>query len=116
MKPLRIGIATYEEMKARTLAIARGTLRPAPDEPKVWFPSTETLERVLADKNHALAGTIAQLQSKSHPDLAETTRRKKSGLSRTVLGLGRPVGKATLAPAAPASLAKKRGGKSAQTS
>ena len=41
MKTLRIGILPYEEMKARTLAIARGELKPAKDDPKVWLPSTE---------------------------------------------------------------------------
>jgi hypothetical protein len=41
MKTLRVGIATYEEMKAKTVAIARGLHRPAPDDPKVWFTSAE---------------------------------------------------------------------------
>ena len=31
MKTLRVGIASYEQMKARTLAIARGEYRPATD-------------------------------------------------------------------------------------
>ena len=35
MKTLRVGIANYEEMKARTIAIARGLHKSAPDEPKV---------------------------------------------------------------------------------
>jgi len=39
MKTLRVGIASYEQMKARTLAIARGEYRPAAGEPKVWFLS-----------------------------------------------------------------------------
>jgi hypothetical protein len=37
----KIGIASYEEMKARTLAIARGELKPAAGDPKVWFTPTE---------------------------------------------------------------------------
>ena len=32
-----MGIATYEEMKARTLAIAKGELKPAPDDPAIWI-------------------------------------------------------------------------------
>ena len=40
MKTLRVGIASYEQMKARTLSIARGEFRPTADEPKVWFRST----------------------------------------------------------------------------
>ena len=58
MKMLKIGIASYEDMKARTLAIARGELKPKATDPKVWFPSTESLIRVLSDKNRLLLGTI----------------------------------------------------------
>ena len=36
-----IGVATLEETKARTTAIARGEIKPAPDEPKLWFSSIE---------------------------------------------------------------------------
>src|SRR6266567_992201 len=35
MTTLKVGIASYEEMKARTLAVARGERRTAPKEPKV---------------------------------------------------------------------------------
>lgn len=34
MKTLRVGLAGHEQMKARTVAIARGECRPAADEPK----------------------------------------------------------------------------------
>ena len=47
MTTLKVGIASYEDMKARTLAVARGELRVAPDEPKVWVTSTEALAKVL---------------------------------------------------------------------
>ncbi|MGO9305197.1 MAG: MarR family transcriptional regulator [Candidatus Korobacteraceae bacterium] len=84
MKMLRIGIASYEEMKARTLAIARGQLKPKATDPKVWFPSTESLVRVLSDKNRSLLATIRDSQPQSLSDLAELTGRKKSNLSRTL--------------------------------
>src|SRR5471032_1973771 len=42
MTNLRIGIASYKEMKARTMAVARGERRLAAHEPKVWFTSTES--------------------------------------------------------------------------
>ena len=35
MRTLRVGIATYEQMKARTVAIARGEYRPPAGEPNV---------------------------------------------------------------------------------
>ncbi len=38
MQMLKIGIASYEQMKARTLSIARGELKPRPTEPKNLVP------------------------------------------------------------------------------
>jgi predicted transcriptional regulator len=45
-----IGIASYEEMKARTMAIVKGGYKPAPHEPKLWFTSQASAERALRDK------------------------------------------------------------------
>jgi predicted transcriptional regulator len=59
---LKVGIATLEEYKARTMAIARGEYVPRGDEPKVWFHSLETLAQVLSDRNRALLALIAQTQ------------------------------------------------------
>ena len=84
MKTLRVGIASYEQMKARTIAIARGEYRPAADEPKVWFTSAESFARVLSDRNRALLGIIAESTPESLARLAEMTGRKKSNLSRTL--------------------------------
>ena len=47
MTTLKVGIASYEDMKARTMAVARGERRVAPDEPQVWFTSTESFAKVL---------------------------------------------------------------------
>jgi predicted transcriptional regulator len=84
MKILKVGIASYADMKARTMAIARGELKPGPGDPKVWFPSTESLVRVLSEKNRLLLGTIKKSEPKSLAELAELTGRKKSNLSRTL--------------------------------
>ena len=84
MRTLRVGIASYEQMKARTIAIARGKYKPAADEPKVWFTSAESFARVLSDRNRALLGIIAESGPESLARLAELTGRKKSNLSRTL--------------------------------
>jgi predicted transcriptional regulator len=84
MKTLRVGIASYEEMKARTVAIARGLYKPAPDEPKVWFTSAESFARVLSDRNRAVLQVIAETAPESLAQLAELTGRQKSNLSRTL--------------------------------
>ena len=49
MKTLRAGIAGYADMKARTMAIARGEYRPRHDEPRVWFTSLESCARILSE-------------------------------------------------------------------
>lgn len=89
MKTLRVGIATYEEMKARTMAIARGLHKPAPDDPKVWFTSAEAFARVLSDRNRSLLQTIAESAPESLAHLAELTGRQKSNLSRTLKTMAR---------------------------
>jgi predicted transcriptional regulator len=84
MRTLRVGIASYEEMKTRTLAIAKGEYKLAAGEPKVWFTSAESFARVLSDRNRTLLGVIAESAPESLSQLAEVTGRKKSNLSRTL--------------------------------
>jgi predicted transcriptional regulator len=84
MKTLKIGIATLEQYKRRTMAIARGKYKPLPGEPKVWFQSIETMSQVLSEKNRALLALIARTQPQSLSALAEQTGRAKSNLSRTL--------------------------------
>jgi predicted transcriptional regulator len=84
MTKLKVGIATLEQYKRRTLAIARGEYVPAPNEPKVWFQSLETMSQVLSDKNRALLGLIVETQPRSLSELAEKTGRAISNLSRTL--------------------------------
>ena len=84
MRTLKIGIASYEDMKARTMAIARGKLKPKPGDPKVWFTSTESFAKVLSNKNRALLATIAATHPGSLKELAGRTGRKASNLSRTL--------------------------------
>lgn len=84
MTTLRAGIASYEEMKARTMRIARGEHRIARGEPKVWFTSTESFAKVLSAGNRELLRIIAEKAPGSLDDLAQITGRAKSNLSRTL--------------------------------
>ncbi len=81
---LKVGIASYEEMKARTMAIARGQLKPDPEEPRVWFPSLESLSKILSVRNQELLGIIARQRPQSLAELESLTGRAKSNLSRTL--------------------------------
>ncbi len=84
MTTLKVGIASYEEMKALTMAIARGRRKLGAREPRVWFPSTESFAKVLSAGNRDLLRVIAEKAPGSLDELAALTGRKKSNLSRTL--------------------------------
>lgn len=75
MATLKVGIASFDDMKARTLAIARGKLRFKHCEPKVWFTSPESFARLLSSRNRALLAQIAQTHPESLQALAASTGR-----------------------------------------
>lgn len=84
MTTLKVGIASYSEMKARTMAIARGERAPSRGEPKVWFTSIESFAKVLSDRNRALLALIAEARPGSITELAALSGRAKANLSRTL--------------------------------
>ncbi len=84
MTTLKVGIADYKQMKARSIAIARGTYKPRRGEPKVWFTSMDSVAKVLSDRNRDLLALIAETKPESLTELAELTGREKSNLSRTL--------------------------------
>jgi predicted transcriptional regulator len=84
MTTLKIGIASYEDMKARTMAVARGEQRVSPDEPRVWFTSTESFAKVLSAGNRDLLRIIVEQTPGSLDELARITGKAKSNLSRTL--------------------------------
>ena len=89
MKTLKIGIESYEQMKARTMAIARGEYKPTRDEPTVWFTSIESFAKVLSGRNRELLETIVRQKPYSLTELAEVAGRSKSNLSRTLKTMSR---------------------------
>lgn len=84
MTTLHMGIASYEEMKARTLAIAKGELKPKADDPQVWLPSLESFAKVLSNKNRAILQVIHQERPESILALSTATGRTQGDLSRTL--------------------------------
>ena len=92
MKTLKIGIATYDQFKARTIAIAKGQYKPQPDEPKIWFHSLESFAKLLSAKNRTLLALIAHTQPGSLQELAEKTSFHEP---QTVIREGEPVRVAT---------------------
>ena len=84
MTTLKVGIASYEQMKARTMSIARGDLVPGVNDPKVWFTSLESFAKVMSERNQELLKLIAKEQPKSLTELEALSGRKKANLSRTL--------------------------------
>ncbi|MDP6069242.1 MAG: helix-turn-helix domain-containing protein [Alphaproteobacteria bacterium] len=89
MTTLKVGIASYQDMKARSMAIARGEGKARRGEPKVWFTSLESFAKVLSDRNRALLKLIAEQEPESLTELAKSSGRAKSNLSRTLRTLER---------------------------
>lgn len=71
MKTLEVGIASYADMKARTMAIARGELRPKPGDPKVWFTSPESFAKVLS--NRVATTAVKARPARAPPRTTRTT-------------------------------------------
>ena len=84
MKTLKIGIAGYDRMKARTMAIARGEHKPARGELTVWCTSIESFAKVLSQRNRELLAMIGREKPGSVTELADLSGRSRSNLSRTL--------------------------------
>ncbi len=84
MKKMIAGIASYDEMKARSLAIAKGDYTPKRGEPKVWFTSLDSFARVLSKRNVELLQIIAEHQPVGYKQLEALSGRKIPSLSRTL--------------------------------
>ncbi len=84
MTALKVGIASYVDVKARALAVARGEQRVRQGEPKIWFTSTESFAKILSAGNRALLRVIAEEMPESLDELAQITGKAKSNLSRTL--------------------------------
>jgi len=84
MKTIKIGIMSQKEIRARTLAIARGEYKPHPNEPKIWFTSIRSLAEVLSDDNQTLLQIIMEKKPNSIRELSEMSGRQSSNLSRTL--------------------------------
>ena len=88
-KTMKIGILSWDEYKARNIAIAKGVLRPKPGDPKVWMPSIETAAKILSEDNLELLRTIKEQKPESVSELALLTQRKQGNVSRTLKTMSR---------------------------
>lgn len=84
MKPIKVGIASIEEIRKRTIDIAAGRLKPKATDPKVWFTSIRSASSLLSEENRELLRTIVRQQPNSIGELADITGREQGNLSRTL--------------------------------
>jgi predicted transcriptional regulator len=89
MEPLPIGVMSPERIRQRMQAIAGGTYKPPPGEPRIWFASMTSLAEVLSDENRELLRIIADTKPVSLSALAKTTGREMEALSRALKSLSR---------------------------
>lgn len=89
MKTIAIGVMSQEQIRARTIAIAKGEYRPKAGEPKIWFTSMKSVAEVLSDQNRALLKVIRETNPDSMAVLAKTTGRQPGNLSRTLKTMSR---------------------------
>lgn len=83
-KVMRVGVMPREEFKARTIAIARGELKPKRTDPKVWFDSAHTMSQVLNNENRRLLAVIDHERPQSVKALSELIGRTPGNVSRTL--------------------------------
>ena len=83
-KSIRVGIMPLERVRDYTFAIANGTYKRKPTEPKIWFTSIKSFAAVLSDENRELLRIIHDDKPESIADLEQITGRKASNLSRTL--------------------------------
>lgn len=81
---VKVGIASHEAIKKRTLAIAKGDFIPDANDPKIWFTSQASMARLLNADNRALLREIYLSKPASLKELAQKTGRHASNLSRTL--------------------------------
>jgi predicted transcriptional regulator len=89
MKTIVIGVMSQEQIRARTIAIAKGEYKPKAGEPKIWFTSMKSVAEVLSDQNRALLKVIRETNPDSMAMLAKTTGRQPGNLSRTLNTMSR---------------------------
>ena len=95
---LRIGIASPAQVRARTIAIAKGEVHLEPREPKLWIPSIEALGRIMSTSNIAMLDTVRDRRPESVKALASLIDRAPSNVFRTLRAMER-MGLVSLHPA-----------------
>ena len=86
---MKIGIMSREDFKQHTIDIASGKVRRNDSDPTIWFESVESMAQILSTPNRELLKTIKENKPQSLTELAATSGRQISNLSRTLKNMER---------------------------
>lgn len=81
---IKVGIMDQAAMREYTLKIARGELKPAPDAPKIFFPSIRAFAEALNDESQMLLVAIREHQPDTIAALAGIVHREPANVSRAL--------------------------------
>lgn len=84
MRVIKVGIMSKEQMKAYTIAIAKGELKPAADAPKIFFPSVRAMAEALNENSQVLMAAINTHHPDSVKELASLVKKDVGNVSRTL--------------------------------
>lgn len=84
MEVMKIGVMSKKDYIKRTIAIAKGEIKPKKNEPKIWFESLSSVAQVLSNENQILLKIIAESKPESISELETLSHRSKGNLSRTL--------------------------------
>lgn len=86
---MKIGIATVDEVRARTIAIAHGEYKPKAGEPKIWFTSLKSAAELPSQDKLAVLEKLSQAKPASVAEAARIVGRRPNNLSPTLNQLAR---------------------------
>ncbi len=78
---IHVGLASLDEMRDRTVAIARGERCAHPGERKVWFTSIEAIAKIFSEQNMLMLETIRNSGALSIKALSEKLQRSEGDLT-----------------------------------
>lgn len=81
---VKVGIMPLDQIKKRTIAIAKGEYKPKAGEPKIWFTSIRSFAQILSEENQKLLKLIITTRPQSIKELEDITGRSANNLLRTL--------------------------------
>jgi predicted transcriptional regulator len=82
---LKVGIATRDYIRDRTINIASGKLKPSRDDPKVWFTSIQDLAAVFSEQSMLLLEILRSSPRFTLEEIAKSVSRRAGDVEGQLL-------------------------------